>query len=81
MSNQQAGRLDAFEHKTDGTVNVDWLPATADEPGPSRYFARHAVAASKKWTLTPANSEEQRIMLMNSNFTRAGTTASASLPQ
>ena len=61
----------------DGTV----LAATAAEPGPSRYFERHAVAASKKWTFTPANSEKQRIMLVNFNFTRNGTTASASPPQ
>lgn len=59
-----------------GTV----ISATAAEPGPSRYFERHAVAASKKWTFTPASSEEQRIMLVTFNFTRAGTTASASPP-
>lgn len=57
----------------DGTV----LIATADEPGPSRYFERLAVEASKKWTFTPADSEAQRIMLVRFNFTRAGTTARA----
>jgi TonB family protein len=61
----------------DGTV----LAATADEPGPSRYFQRHAVAASKKWTFTPANSEEQRIMLVKFYFTRTGASADASPPQ
>ena len=57
----------------DGTV----LAATADDPGPSRYFERLAIEASKKWTFTPADSQAQRIMLVKFNFTRAGTTARA----
>ena len=56
-----------------GTVRV----ATADDPGPSRYFERLAIQASKKWTFAPTDSEEQRIMLVRFNFTRAGTTARA----
>ena len=57
----------------EGTV----LAATADDPGPSRYFERLAIQASKKWTFAPTDSEEQRIMLVRFNFTRAGTTARA----
>lgn len=57
----------------EGTV----LVATADDPGPSRYFERLAIQASKKWTFAPTDSEEQRIMLVRFNFTRAGTTARA----
>jgi TonB family protein len=57
----------------EGTV----LVATADDPGPSRYFERLAIQASKKWTFAPADAEEQRIMLVRFNFTRAGTTARA----
>jgi len=56
-----------------GTV----LAATADDPGPSRYFERLAIQASEKWTFAPTNSEKQRIMLVSFNFTRAGTTARA----
>lgn len=55
----------------EGTV----LGATADDPGPSRYFERLAVEASKKWTFTRADSAAQRIMRVTFNFTRAGTTA------
>jgi len=55
----------------EGTV----LDATADEPGPSRYFERLAIAAAKTWTFAPADSEEQRKMLVRFYFTRAGTTA------
>jgi TonB family protein len=57
----------------EGTV----LVATADDPGPSRYFERLAIQASKKWTFAPTDSEEQRIKLVRFNFTRAGTTARA----
>jgi TonB family protein len=56
-----------------GTV----LAATADDPGPSRYFERLAIEASKKWTFAPTDAEKQRIMLLSFNFTRAGTTARA----
>jgi TonB family protein len=56
-----------------GTVRV----ATADDPGPSRYFERLAIQASKKWMFAPTDSEKQRIMLVRFNFTRAGTTARA----
>lgn len=54
------------------------VDAAADARGPSRYFERLAVEASKKWTFTPANSEERRIMLVRFDFTRAGATAHAS---
>ena len=57
----------------EGTV----LAAAADDPGPSRYFERLAIQASKKWTFAPTDSEGQRIMLVRFNFTRAGTTARA----
>ena len=57
----------------EGTV----LVATADDPGPSRYFERLAIQASKKWTFAPTDSEEQRIILVRFNFTRAGITARA----
>lgn len=59
-----------------GTV----LGATADVPGPSRYFQRLATEAARKWTFTPAASPAERVMLVRFNFTRAGTTASAHSP-
>ena len=58
----------------DGTV----LAATPETPGPSRYFARLALEASKKWTFAPTDSDEQRVMLVRFNFTRGGTTGRAS---
>ncbi len=56
-----------------GTV----LAATADEPGPSRYFERLSVEAAKQWTFVPAASPEQRVMLVRFYFKRSGTTARA----
>lgn len=53
------------------------VDANAEDPGPSRYFERLSVAAAKKWTFTPAHSEEQRTMLVKFNFTREGVTAQA----
>lgn len=58
----------------EGTV----LAASADEPGPSRYFERLAVEAAKKWTFTPTASAAQRVMLVRFDFTRGGTTGHAS---
>jgi TonB family protein len=55
--------------------------AAATESGPSRYFARHALEAAKKWTFTPAKSDETRTMLVRFYFKRSGVTVSASSPQ
>jgi len=57
----------------DGTV----LAATPHDPGPSRYFERLAIDASKKWTFAPADTQAQRMVLVQFNFTRGGTTARA----
>jgi TonB family protein len=54
------------------------VAATADEGSPSRYFERLAMEAAKKWSFAPAESQEQRVVLLRFNFTRAGTTARAS---
>lgn len=60
-----------------GTV----VAATADEPGPSRYFERLAVEASGKWAFTPTNTQEQRTVLLRFSFTGAGVAARADLPE
>jgi TonB family protein len=59
----------------DGTV----VAATADEPGPSRYFERVSLEAARKWTFAPAN-REQRVVLVRFYFKRSGTTARATFP-
>jgi TonB family protein len=57
------------------------LAAAVAESGPSRYFARHALEAAKKWSFTSAKSDETRTMLVRFYFKRSGVTASASTPQ
>lgn len=57
-----------------GTV----VDAAAEDRGPSRYFERLALEAAKKWTFTPAPSEERRMMRVRFNFTQAGASAHAS---
>lgn len=49
--------------------------ATAEEPGPSRYFERLALEAARKWTFNPDPAHEQRTMLLKFGFTRSGVAA------
>jgi TonB family protein len=57
----------------DGTV----FAALAEQRGPSRYFERLAIEAAKQWTFPPADTSDQRLMLVKFGFTRDGTTAQA----
>jgi outer membrane biosynthesis protein TonB len=54
------------------------VAATAEDPGPSRYFERLSLDAAKKWTFSPVETGGQRPMLVKFNYTRSGTTAKAS---
>jgi TonB family protein len=60
----------------EGTVR----DATTIVPGPSRYFARLATEAAKKWTFTPTDSDEQRSMVLRFTFRRSGATAGVDSP-
>jgi TonB family protein len=53
------------------------LAALVQNPGPSRYFERLAVAAAKKWTFPPADTPGQRVEVVRFEFTREGTSGSA----
>jgi hypothetical protein len=57
--------------------NGNVVGALADRPGPSRYFARLAIAASKKWTFPPVNTQAQRVYAVHFVFSRDGTTGHA----
>ncbi len=59
----------------DGGGNV--VAALADHPGPSRYFQRLALAAARKWTFPPADTQAQRIDIVHFEFSRDGTTGHA----
>ncbi len=43
-------------------------------PGPSKYFARIAADAARRWKFAPADSPPARARLLQFNFTRAGVT-------
>jgi TonB family protein len=54
------------------------VDSTVQEAGASRYFARLALEASRKWTFAPSTSQDQRVMQVRFYFKRGGVTARAS---
>lgn len=54
------------------------LDATVQEQGASRYFARLALDAARKWTFAPSTSQEQRVLQIRFYFKRGGVTARSS---
>ena len=65
-------------------VTVDKSGAVVGEKlethGPSKYFARIASAAAKKWRFLPADTAASRQYLLQFDFTRAGATAQMFTP-
>jgi TonB family protein len=57
----------------DGSV----LAAAPDRSGSSRYFERLAVEAARKWTFAPAATPGRRIVQVQFDFSREGTTGRA----
>ncbi len=53
------------------------VAATLDNRGSSKYFARAAMDAAKKWKFAQAADQASRVWLLHFEFTRAGTTAHA----
>jgi TonB family protein len=53
------------------------VAATLDNSGSSKYFARAAIDAAKKWKFAQATDQASRAWLLHFEFTRAGTTARA----
>jgi TonB family protein len=62
-------------------VTVDSSGNVVDEalenPGPSRYFARLATTAARKWKFAPADNQQSRRWLLRFEFTRDGATGYA----
>jgi TonB family protein len=50
-----------------------------ENPGASKYFARLANAAARKWQFAPDANTAARVWLLRFEFTRSGTTAHADL--
>jgi TonB family protein len=57
----------------DGSVSA----ADADRAGPSRYFQGLALEAAKKWKFLPADGTSRRVMQVQFDFSRDGTTGRA----
>jgi TonB family protein len=62
-------------------VTVDRSGKVADEtledPGSSKYFARIATEAARKWKFAPADNQDSREWLLRFEFTRDATTGRA----
>jgi TonB family protein len=48
-----------------------------EDPGSSRYFARLATEAARKWKFAPADNQDSREWLVRFEFARDGTTGRA----
>jgi TonB family protein len=55
--------------------------AAVDSPGSSKYFARLATEAARKWKFVPAEIQDSRKWLLRFEFTRGGASGHASAPQ
>jgi TonB family protein len=55
------------------------VAATLDDRGSSKYFARAALDAAKKWKFTQAADQASRVWLLHFDFTRAGISADAAM--
>jgi TonB family protein len=52
-----------------------------EDPGSSKYFARVATEAARKWRFAPADDQNSREWLLRFEFGRDGTTARAAGPR
>jgi TonB family protein len=55
--------------------------ATLDNRASSKYFARAAMDAAKKWKFAQAPDQASRVWLLHFEFTRTGTRARAAALQ
>jgi TonB family protein len=54
---------------------------TLEKPGPSKYFARLATEAARKWKFVPAGNHDSRKWLLQFEFTRGGARGHATTPR
>jgi len=54
---------------------------TLEDPGSSKYFARLATEAARKWRFAPVDNQDSREWLLRFEFTRGGTTGHAATPR
>jgi TonB family protein len=63
----------------DSAGNV--VDESLDNHGPSKYFARLATEAARKWKFAPTNDPVSRKWLLRFEFTRGGATGHAAAPK
>ncbi len=63
----------------DGSGNV--VDETLEKRGPSKYFARLAMDAAKKWQFSPTNNPHPAQWVVHFEFTRSATTGRAEGPK
>jgi TonB family protein len=63
----------------DSSGNV--VDETLERPGPSKYFARLATKAARKWKFAPADNQDSRKWLLRFEFSRGGATGHAVTPR
>jgi TonB family protein len=63
----------------DGAGNV--ISQRLENPGPSKYFARLASEAARKWKFAAADNQRSREWLLQFEFTRDGATGQATTPR
>jgi TonB family protein len=61
----------------DSSGNV--VGETLENHGPSKYFARLATEAARKWKFAPADNRDSRKWLLRFEFTRGGVTGHAAI--
>jgi TonB family protein len=61
----------------DSSGNV--VGETLENHGPSKYFARLAADAARKWKFAPASNQDSRKWLLRFEFTRGGVTGHAAI--
>jgi TonB family protein len=62
----------------DGLGNV--VDATLEDPGPSKYFARLAIAAARKWKFARPGKQDSREWLVWFEFARDSVSGHAESP-
>ena len=63
----------------DSSGNV--VDETLENPGPSKYFARLATEAARKWKFAPVDDQDPRKWLLRFEFSRGGATGHAVSPK
>jgi TonB family protein len=74
------GRIDISIRVTVNNAG-DVVDETLEKRGPSRYFARLATEAARKWKFAATDDQASRKWLLRYEFTRNGATVLVAMPR